>query len=91
MLKPSFHSFHHTAFLLQLLSFAENTINIVFSEEHSFSKTQLVKLTSSPMSRNTFKKECHFWFWAISAETTIFIVYPGFHRFGPETFFGQNR
>ena len=37
--------FQHTVFLQQLLCFAENTINIVFSEEHSFSITQLVKPT----------------------------------------------
>ena len=27
-----------------------------------------------------------FGFWAISAETTIFIVFPGFHCFGPKNF-----
>ena len=87
-----FYFFEHTAFLLQLLCFAENIIKIVFSEEHSFSKTQLVKPTFAHMSKNTFvKKECHFWFWALSAETTFFIVLPGFHCFGPKRILGQNR
>ena len=39
------------------------TIRIVFSEEHSFSETQLVKPTFSPMSKKTpfsTKKRCHF-------------------------------
>ena len=66
----------------------ESTIKIVLSTKHSFSKTQLVKPTFSPMSKNTFfKKRCHFWFWPISVETTIFIVFPGLHCFGPKTFF----
>ena len=72
--------------LLKKLCFAENTIKIVFSGKHSFSKTQLVKPTFSTMSKNTFFKEnvsC-FWFWAISAETPIFIVFPGLHCFGPK-------
>ena len=44
------------------------------------------------MSKNTFsKKRCHFWFWAISAETTIFTVFPGLHCFGSKKCFGQNR
>ena len=39
------------------------------------------------MSKNTFsKKRCHFWFWPISAETTIFIVFPGLHCFGAKIF-----
>ena len=60
----------------------------VFSEKNSFSKTQLVKPTFSLMSKSTFfkKKWCHFWFWAISAETTIFIVFPGLHCFGLKKF-----
>ena len=37
------------------------------------------------MSKNTlFKKRCHFWFWLISAEAPIFIVFPGLHCFGPK-------
>ena len=57
----SFHKFsvffQHTIFAFEKLCFAENTIKIVFSEKHSFSKTQLVKPTFSPMSKNTFFKE----------------------------------
>ena len=88
----SFCFFQHAALLLHLLCFGENTITIVFSEEHSFSKTQLVKPTFSPMSNKTFfKKRCHFWFWAISAETTIFfLLFAGFHCFW-SNIFGQNR
>ena len=57
----------------------------MFSEEHSFSRTQLVKRTFPPMSKNTFfKNKCHFWFWTISAETANLIVFPGFHFFGPK-------
>ena len=76
--------FQQTIFAFEKLCFAENTIKIVFSVKHSFSKTQLVKPTFSPMSKKTpfSKKRCHFWFWAISAETTIFIVFPGLHCFG---------
>ena len=37
--------------------FAENSIKIVFSGKHSFSKTQLVKPTFSTMSINTFFKK----------------------------------
>ena len=44
----------HTVFVFEELRFAENTIKIVFSGKHSFSKTQLVKPTFSPMSKNTF-------------------------------------
>ena len=80
----------HTVFVFEKLCFSENTIKIVFSGKHSFSKTQLVKPTFSPMSKNTFfKKRCHFWFWAISAETTIFIVFPGLHCFGPKNFLAK--
>ena len=76
-------STYHFAF--EKLCFAENTFKIVFSIKHSFSKTQLVKPTFWPMSKTPFsKKRCHFWFWAISAETTIFIVFPGLHCFGPK-------
>ena len=71
--------------------FCWNTIKVVFSEERSFSKTQLVKPTFSIRSSNTFLKRWrHFGFWAISAETTIFIVFPGFHCFGHKKMLGQN-
>ena len=46
--------FQHTVFVFEKLCFAENTIKTVFSGKHSFSKTQLVKPTFSPMSKNTF-------------------------------------
>ena len=86
-----FHKFSVFFNIQFLLCFAENTIQKVFSEKQSFSKTQLVKPTFSPMSKTPCsKKRCHFWFWAISAETTIFIVFPGLHCFGPKKN-GQNR
>ena len=50
----NFLFFQHTVFVFEKLCFAENTIKIVFSGKHSFSKTQLVKPTFSPMSKNTF-------------------------------------
>ena len=49
----NFLFFQHTVFVFQKLCFAENTIKIVFSGKHSFSKTQLVKPTFSTMSKNT--------------------------------------
>ena len=53
--------FHHTIFVFDKLGFAENTTKIVFSEKHSFSKTQLVKPTFSPMSKNhLFPKKVSF-------------------------------
>ena len=80
------------SFVFEKLCFAENTIKIVFSGKHSFSKTQLVKPTFSTMSKTPFsKKRCHFCFFAISAETPIFIVFPALHCFGPKKYFGQNR
>ena len=56
--------------------FAENTIKIVFSEKNTaFKKTQLVKPIFRPCQKTLFsKKRCHFWFWAISAETTFFFL-----------------
>ena len=77
--------FQHTAFVFEKLCFAENSIKIVFSGKHSLSKTQLVKPTFSTMSKTTFfQKRCHFCFFAISAETPIFIVFPALHCFGPK-------
>ena len=47
-----FSVFFNIQFLfLKKLCFAENTIKIVFSGKHSFSKTHLVKPTFSPMSK----------------------------------------
>ena len=53
----NFLFFQHTIFVFEKLCFAENTIKIVFSGKHSFSKTQLVKPTFWTMSKNTFFKE----------------------------------
>ena len=50
----NFLFFQHTVFVFENLCFPENTIKIVFSGKHSFSKTQLVKPTFSTMSKNTF-------------------------------------
>ena len=47
----NFLFFQHTVFAFEKLCFAENTIKIVFSAKHSFSKTQLVKPTFSAMSK----------------------------------------
>ena len=82
----NFLFFQHTVFIFEKLCFAENTIKIVFSGKHSFSKTQLVKPTFSTMSKNTFfqKKVSFLFFFAISAETPIFIVFPALHCFGPK-------
>ena len=75
--------------------FCRKHYKVVFSEEHNFSKTQLVIPTFSLTSKkNTFsKKRCHSRFWTISAETTTFIVFPGFHCFWSKNFwfFGPNR
>ena len=89
----NFLFFFNMQFLfLKKLCFAENTIKKCFQEKHSFSKTQLVKPTFSTMSKTPFsKKRCHFCFFAISAETPIFIVFPALHCFGPKQHFGQNR
>ena len=64
---------------------------LVFSEKHSFSKLFRVQSTVSkthffhPCQKHLFqRKGVIFWFWAISAETTIFIVFPGLHCFGPK-------
>ena len=79
--------FQHTIFAFEKLCFAESTIKIVFSEK----RTQLFKNTVSQthffthVKKTPFsKKWCHFWFWAISAETTIFRVFPDLHCFGPK-------
>ena len=59
----NFLFFQHTVFVFEKLCFAENTIKIVFSGKHSFSKTQLVKPTFSTMSKNTFfQKKVSFFF-----------------------------
>ena len=58
---------------MQLLCFAF----IVFSENTQLFKTHLVKPIFHPCQKTPFSKKYHFWFWAISVETTIFIVFPG--------------
>ena len=55
-------SFQHTPFLLHLLCFAESTMKIVFSAEHSFWKRQLVTSTFSPIPKNHFSKKNQFGF-----------------------------
>ena len=71
----NFLFFQYTIFDFEKLSFAENTIKIVFFQKK---KTQLFKNTVSNIHFFTHvkktpfsKKRCHFWFWAVSAETTI--------------------
>ena len=57
-----------------------------------FSKTQLVKPLFHPNQRTPYaKKRCHFRFWAISAETTISIIFPGFSLFWAPQKSVQNR
>ena len=60
------------------------------SKTSVFRKAQLSKNTVSkktlfrPCQKTPFQKKVSFWFWAISAETTIFIVFPGLLCFGPQ-------
>ena len=68
-------------FVLQLLCFSENTIKVVFSE------TQLFKNTVSKTHFFTHVKKTPFSKTGVIfgfAETTIFIVFPGLHCFGPK-------
>ena len=70
--------------LLQLLCLAENTTKNVLRKTQFklFSKTQLLKPLFSPKPKNTFSKQRrHFRFGAISAETTISVIFPGFSLF----------
>ena len=57
-----FSVFFNIQFLFLKSCLAENTIKIVFSGKHSFSKTQLVKPTVSPMSKEHtfFQKKVSF-------------------------------
>ena len=93
VIKKYIFVFQNTSLLLKLLRFAEDSIKIVVSEEHRFSKTKLVKkrFFIHPNKYTLFQKRFNFWFWAISAETTIRMVCPGFHCFGQKQIFGQNR
>ena len=93
-----FHTFSvfclHAVFVLQLLCFSENTIKRVRSDKKKKKKKTKKQLFKNTVSKTHFfthakkhlfpTKRCHFWFWAISAETTIFIVLPGLHCFGPK-------
>ena len=71
--------------------FSENTIKIVFSEK----KTQLFKNTAfqkhffHPRQKHLFQKKCHLWFWAISAETTIFYSASWFTLFWAKKFLAK--
>ena len=57
-----------------------------------FSTNTISKTHFFPLpKKHSFNKKVSFWFWAISAETTILIFCPGFHCFGPKKHFGQNR
>ena len=59
-----------------------------FSQIFVFFNIQLFKNAVSKthffthVKKHLFEKRCHLLFWAISAETTIWIVFPGFHCFG---------
>ena len=89
---------HNPLFFINFLFFSTYSFcfwNAVFCWKHYknsvFSKAQLFKNTVSKthffthVKKTPFsQKRCHFWFWAISAETTIFIVFPGLHCFGPK-------
>ena len=72
-----------------LLSSKLRSLSHMTSMQHKLIKVRLSRRSS--LLSIFQKKRCHFRFWAISAETTIFIVLPGLHCFGPEKMFGQNR
>ena len=63
------------------MCFQKNTVfkNTV-SKTHFFTHVK-----KTPFS----KKRCLLWFWAFSAETTIFIVFSGLHCFGPNKFLAK--
>ena len=79
---PKLSVFSTYNFVFKKLCFAENTIKIMFSEKHTFSKTQLVKPTFSPMSKTPFsKKRCHFCFWAFFRWNHYFYSFSWFTLF----------
>ena len=87
----NFVLFSTCSFLLQLLCFAENTIQIMLSEEHSFSKTQLVKPTFSPMPKNTcFKKGVIFGFGQFPLKP-LFCYFSWFSLFWSKNIFGSKQ
>ena len=78
-----------TYFLLQLLCFAESTIKPMFSEEHSFSKTQLVKPLFHPSPKTRFsEKGVTFGLGQFPLKPLCF-CFPGFDCFGPKMFLLQ--
>ena len=84
--------FQHTVFVFEKLCFAENTIKIVFSGKHSFSKTQLVKPTFSTMSTNTlFPKKVSFLLLGNIRWNPYFYSFFCFTLFWSKKRFGQNR
>ena len=88
----NFLFFQHTIFVFEKLCFAENTIKIVFSGKHSFSKTQLVKPTFSTMSKNTFfQKKVSFLLFCNFRWNTYFYSVSCFALFWSKKNFGQNR
>ena len=88
----TFLFFQHTVFVFEKLCFAENTIKIVFSGKHSFSKTQLAKPTFSPMSKNTFfKKKVSFLLLGNFRWNHYFYSFSWFTLFWAKKIFGQNR
>ena len=61
------------------LCFAENTIKIVFSAEHSFCASQIVKpLFEGKPKWHFCNQKCHFGFSPVPAETPIFVVFGDF-------------
>ena len=88
----NFLFFQHTVFVFEKLCFAENTIKIVFSGKHSFSKTQLVKPTFSTMSKNTFfQKKVSFLLFCNFRWNPYFYSVFCFTLFWSKKKFGQNR
>ena len=74
------------------LCFAENTIKLVFSGKHSFSKTQLVKPTFSTMSKNTlFQKKVSFLLFCNFRWNPYLYSVSCFALFWSKKNFGQNR
>ena len=88
----NFLFFQHTVLVFEKLCFAENTIKIVFSGKHSFSKTQLVKPTFSTMSKNTFfPKNVSFLLFCNFRWNPNFYSVFCFTLFWSKKIFGQNR
>ena len=71
-----FHLLQNTPFSLHKLCFAENTLELVFSAEHSFCGSQLVNSLLETLSKNTLfaPQKWFFGVYPVSAETPIFVV-----------------